>query len=609
MQRAIDEVPLGSVLELDAGAVFFGSFNLPKKDGEGWIILISSLATKLPEEENRIIPDQPTGILQFPTQKDLLSKIVTTNLSGLPCFRTSASAHHYRFTGLEITVAQNVINSYGLMFLGSGTQSTPESVPHHIIVDRCYIHGHSDATVMKAGILLNSSYSAIVDSHISEFHSIGFDTYAIGGTNGPGPFKILNNYLEAAGENILFGGASASIPGLVPSDIEIRNNHFYKPFSWRVGHSDYKGKHWTIKNLFELKTGKRVWLDGNVFENVWSDLPVGQSGYAILFTVRTEGGGSPQADVSDITCTNNIIRKAGAGISISGRDNPGSNQSQRIYFANNLFYEIDGDLYGDGNIAGPNDGTFLKIGEPSDVIFDHNTVLQSGPVTWAYDTTRNCRFTNNLFLSFLSAGGYQGMYGPGFAHGGNGPMARYFPDITDANKNFDRNILVKAPSNRYSNYSTISQNYFPAGISDVGFTDFTGGMLDIKNFMLSASSPYQTSSIDGKAIGVNFDELLDAQKVKKRCETKVSVKDTNSSHNHFEMYPNPANSEVHFMLKNTEFPSKISVRDITGKTWCHKTFPSSEKLELSVTGMPRGFYMVLLIQNGRVIDSQKLVIE
>ncbi|MBK8081726.1 MAG: hypothetical protein IPK25_16510 [Saprospiraceae bacterium] len=53
--------------------------------------------------------------------------------------------------------------------------------------------------------------------------------------------------------------------------------------------------------------------------------------------MRTEGGGSPQADVSDITCTNNIIRKAGAGISISGRDNPGSNQSQRIYFANNLF--------------------------------------------------------------------------------------------------------------------------------------------------------------------------------------------------------------------------------------------------------------------------------
>ncbi|MBK8854403.1 MAG: T9SS type A sorting domain-containing protein [Saprospiraceae bacterium] len=533
---------------------------------------------------------------------------MTTNLSGLPCFRTSASAHHYRFTGLELTVAQNVINSYGLMFLGSGTQSTTESVPHHIIVDRCYIHGHSDATVMKAGILLNSSYSAIVDSHISEFHSIGFDTYAIGGTNGPGPFKILNNYLEAAGENILFGGASAPIPGLVPSDIEIRNNHFYKPFSWRVGHPDYKGKHWTIKNLFELKTGKRVWLDGNVFENVWADLPVGQSGYAILFTVRTEGGGSPQADVSDITCTNNIIRKAGAGISISGRDNPGSNQSQRIYFANNLFYEIDGDLYGDGNIAGPNDGTFLKIGEPSDVIFDHNTVLQSGPVTWAYDTTRNCRFTNNLFLSFLSAGGYQGMYGPGFAHGGNGPMARYFPDITDANKNFDRNILVKAPSNRYSNYSTISQNYFPAGISDVGFTDFTGGMLDIKNFMLSASSPYQTSSIEGKAIGVNFDELLDAQNVKKRCENTVSAKDTDGTPDHFKLYPNPANSEVRFVLENEGLQTEIVITDITGKKYLSKPFPPSGKLEVTINGFPKGIYIVHLNQNGRILESHKLVI-
>ncbi len=124
------------------------------------------------------------------------------------------------------------------MFLGDGSSAhnTLPKVPHDIIVDRCYIHGHTNATIMKGGVLLNCAKSAVVESDISDFHSIGYDTYAIAGTNGPGPFIIRNNYLEAAGENILFGGAAPAISGLVPSDLEVKNNYFYKPFSWRVGH-------------------------------------------------------------------------------------------------------------------------------------------------------------------------------------------------------------------------------------------------------------------------------------------------------------------------------------------------------------------------------------
>jgi hypothetical protein len=197
----------------------------------------------------------------------------------------------------------------------------------------------------------------------------------------------------------------------------------------------------------------------------------------------------------------------------------------------------------------------------------------------------------------------------GFAHGGNGPMARYFPDITDANKNFDRNILVQAPSNRYSNYSTLSLNYFPATISDVGFKDFTGGIQDIKNFELSASSPYQTSSSEGKAIGVNFETLLDAQKVKKRCESIVAVKDTNRSHKYFEMYPNPANSEVHFVLKDKNLSAEIRLTDINGKILYTKKFPSTGEMDLYFSDLPGGNYIVHLLDNGRMIQTGTLILK
>ena len=44
------------------------------------------------------------------------------------------------------------------------------------------------------------------------------------GWNGPGPFLIENNHLEAAAENIMFGGTDPAIPQLVPTGIKIRRN-------------------------------------------------------------------------------------------------------------------------------------------------------------------------------------------------------------------------------------------------------------------------------------------------------------------------------------------------------------------------------------------------
>ena len=60
----------------------------------------------------------------------------------------------------------------------------------------------------------------------------GLDTQAICGWNGPGPYTITNNYLEAAGENILFGGADPSIPNLVPSNITVTGNYLTKQLAW-----------------------------------------------------------------------------------------------------------------------------------------------------------------------------------------------------------------------------------------------------------------------------------------------------------------------------------------------------------------------------------------
>src|SRR5947209_15906566 len=132
------------------------------------------------------------------------------------------------------------------------------------------MHGEP-TTPLKRGIALNSGETSIINSYLSDFKNTGQDTQALCGWNGPGPFHIINNHLEAAGENVLFGGATAQIPNLVPSDIEIRHNHFYKPLSWKLDDASYAGQHWSVKNLLELKNAQRVIVDGNTLENNWYD--------------------------------------------------------------------------------------------------------------------------------------------------------------------------------------------------------------------------------------------------------------------------------------------------------------------------------------------------
>ena len=154
----------------------------------------------------------------------------------------------------------------------------------------------------------------------------------------------MNNYLEAAGENVMFGGADPKIPNLVPSDIEIRRNHFAKPLSWKVGHPDYAGTPWNVKNLFELKNARRVLVEGNLFERNWLHA---QTGTAILFTPRNQSGTAPWSVVEDVTFRHNIVRHSGSGMVISGRDtNFPSQPGERILIQNNLFDDIGGPEWG-----------------------------------------------------------------------------------------------------------------------------------------------------------------------------------------------------------------------------------------------------------------------
>src|SRR5262249_14402322 len=130
----------------------------------------------------------------------------------------------------------------------------------------------------------NSNNMVITNSYFAGFNdpnNSNGDSQAILVWNGYGPFRIVNNYLEAASENVMFGGGGdPSIRGLIPTNIYIAKNHFYKPLAWMADPTKY------VKNLFELKSASYVQVENNVFENNWVNQ---QKGSAVQFTPRNGG--------------------------------------------------------------------------------------------------------------------------------------------------------------------------------------------------------------------------------------------------------------------------------------------------------------------------------
>lgn len=464
LQRALDQARPNDEIVLDAGATFTGPFILPRKPGNGWITVRGSASEPA-------IPGAGTRI--SPSYAGTLPRLE----SGEGSVLTAASgAHHFRLIGLEIRPrpGTRVVN---LLTLGSNEDSL-DDLPHHISIERCYLHG-DPVKGSRRGVALNSRDTTIVDSYLSDFKEAGADSQAIAGWNGPGPFQIENNYLEGAGENVLFGGADPRIKDLVPSDIVIRRNLLRKPLAWKVGEPEYAGTPWTVKNLLELKNARRVLIEGNRLEHNWVQ---SQTGFAVLFTVRNQEGTAPWSVVEDVTFRDNVVSHTGSGVNLLAHDdNAPSAGARGISILNNLFDDVGAGRWGgDGRLFQILDGV-------ADLLIAHNTAFHTGNiVTVSGRPNPGFAFRDNLVFQ-----NQYGIVGDGTAPGAP-TLKAYFPGAL-----FRRNVVVGAGATSYP-----ADNFFPRLLTLVGFVSREQG-----DYRLSPSSPYKSAGTDGKDVGADLAAL------------------------------------------------------------------------------------------------------
>ncbi len=297
VQAAIDQATSGDIVELQAGATYFGEIHLPNKPLTDFVTIRSSDADKLPLND-RI--DRAAS--------ELMPKIMARG-AGKSAVSAENGAHHYRFVGIEFSATGDDY-VYNLILFGNG--EAVDKLPHDLEIDRCYLHPNKKG-IVRRGIALNSANTTIKNSYLEGFGFPGEETQGICGWTGTRNVHIINNYIEGGAENIMFGGSDPGSADQIPEDIEVRGNHLNKPRSW-VGTT-------SMKTLFELKNAKRVQLLGNLMTNNWV-------GSALRITVRNQEGNAPFSTVEDVTIRDNVVQNAGDGINILGKDD--SNPSQTL---------------------------------------------------------------------------------------------------------------------------------------------------------------------------------------------------------------------------------------------------------------------------------------
>lgn len=563
LQAAIDSAKLGDTICVQAGATFVGPFILPKKtSGSGWV----TIRTSTPDA-SFVSP----GTRVSPSNSPLMPKLVSPGFNEA-VIQTGTAANNYRLIGLEITKKTPDAHVTELIVLGDwresrvniwGVDTKPEDQPYNIVIDRMYIHGDMTSET-KRGVRMHCNNCAVIDSHISQIQSSGQDTQAVLGWNSQGPFKIVNNYLEATGENVMFGGGDPSIhhePTVMAGQTKSSAT-----LSSVDGLSVGQGIMFTIGG----KTGESGWttvrsINGNTitfdpianapdsgskayFGVIPSDFEIRKNyfvkprywnpndpsfagkNYAIKNLFETKSMNRVLID-SNIFEGSWISAQTGYGIIIKSHNQDGNCPycfTQDVTFTNNVIKNVTSAImiqgtesYNDWNKLTPftkrvkiennlfyNEPTWNEqitrgvaiFNYSADVEINHNTIFSTTHTLLA-NYEDNTRIPNFVLTNNIMQRGASGL---GNAPEGKGYLDTYFPNYTYA-KNVLINISDRYPDSTISNENLLSK--YPAGTlvtnsGSEGFVDSSAG-----NFKLNNSSPYKNAGTDGKDIGVDMDAL------------------------------------------------------------------------------------------------------
>ena len=504
LQGALNSANCGDIITLQAGAVFSGTFTLPAKscDDQHWITIRTSASnSSLPPEGTRLTPCY-AGVGSLPhrpayactSAANVMPRILA---GGNQAFITASGANHYRLIGLEITHPANMPTGQPdtLVAITDGT-----ALPDHVIVDRCWIHGLPTA-FLKRGVKIDGNDLAVIDSTITDVHAVGTATQGIQSGTGTGPLKIVNNFVEGGDSAVGFGGQGNPFGN--PTDVEIRRNHLFKPWSWQAGNPAYLGYAFSAKVALESKNSNRVLVEANIMENTWGDQPGGPSqggdGSISWLGPKSQSSQCPSCDVSDVTIRYNVVRHAGGGFYIF--DAPSDTgalalQARRYSIHDNQLDDVS-TVY---SRAGSGNGILNRFlgtntyAPPANVNVFHNTGLAVGAAVLSLNGTSALPYVGFSYSNNLESDGTYGILGCSGQLGMN-VLSSCAPGYV-----WSSNVVLGSTSSLVNPSAVGFVNYKNGNGGDYRLCQGPG----IPASTCTAASPYVNAATDGRDLGADI---------------------------------------------------------------------------------------------------------
>jgi hypothetical protein len=302
-------------------------------------------------------------------------------------------ANHVVIRDLWLNVSATV--GYPLDF-GQNSVSDPTQIPSHVGVEFSYFYSTDPKTVaITTFIRPNCSYCWVMNNYAENFARLGNESHGIAFVNGPGPIKIVGNWIEGGSIPFFNGGSTpgrlnAAGRAAISYDIEVRRNRFTHDPAWHLDLTT----NYVIKNAHEYKEGRRILEAGNIYEN--SDTSGGQNGVILSYNIRSCSAGmfctgNEDDDVGDITMEDSILRHGCVYAINIGPRSSGAHAGQsvsrgmsNIDMRNFLVYDIGNPEWSRGSANGC--GTAIRYlsqgagGTPFGGLFDINSIERKNNV-------------------------------------------------------------------------------------------------------------------------------------------------------------------------------------------------------------------------------------
>lgn len=462
----------GNTLVVPAG-VTYTPVNFPVTTGNGWTAIRSNSGS-LPAFGTRVSVANVAALFKV---QSLGLAVEGNNAGSSRALRIPLGSNGWRITGMEAT-HPTAVDQYGLLDI-AGTR---------VIIERSYLHPHSGQTFMPRISLVFGADVQVWDSWL-EAWALGQDAQALF-FRGTQRAHIQNCELRGTGENVLVGDQDSATAA---TDLTFLTNHFFKPLTWRqllasgAVNPSWDGQNWVIKNLFEVKFGHRILVEGNVFENSWGRQ--GQDGTAILCNCGI-GTFGQQVDARDLMFRSNIIKNAPHLFTVAnGGGGVAPAAPARLAYVNNLGLNIGGWF------------AFFNHAGISDLWLEHNTVVPLDGVasiedfggrsciTWSSDTGFPRQTIRRNLLGYSSFGLFWD---------GHQNMTTALADTAVPDRDYQENAVLNGLG----------------GLALAGFTYYgthaaTG--VNATTGELATNSPFKVLGSDGKDLGVDFVALTAAQ--------------------------------------------------------------------------------------------------